>query len=199
MRVVRILNSGLKSIIKLTSRPKPQTEAAPSFVELRGSVDQTIALLAEAGSRLKRLQLDLEDYAAQNWEREKESEEKYYRMTISLFLLLDHLENLAKDQKKSDEIDWLHKKIRRILEDEEIEEITVEKGDHFSGIYHKHVGDRPDEVEKGTVLEVTRKGYYIRGQAQEDSVILRPAEVIVSSGPSGKQPESKIAKKEVEE
>ena len=195
MNVVKILNEWLKCITKLTSRfkkPRPEVERA-TFLKLRDSARQLTRLMVEARSNLGKLQLDLEDYGAETWERERKFEEKYYRMADSLFLLLDHLENLAKDEKKSDEIDWIYKKTRRILEDEGIEEILAKKGDHFSGIYHKHVGDRPDELPKGIVLEVVRKGYFIRSQPGIDDVVLRPAETIISSGPSGKQPESKTA------
>lgn len=195
MRFVKILNGWLKGIIKLIpqpERPKPEVEPA-SFPKLRDSVRQLMGLMAEARSNLERLQLDIEDYGAGSWIREKESKEKYYRMASSLFLLLDHLENLAKDKEKSDEIDWLYKRIRRILEDEGIEEIPAKKGYLFSGVYHEHVDDRAGEFPEHTVLKVVRKGYFIRGQTGTDDVILRPAEVIVSSGPPEKQPESKIS------
>jgi molecular chaperone GrpE (heat shock protein) len=111
-----------------------------------------------------------------------------------VFLLLDHLENLAVGEKKPDEIEWLYTRIRRILEDEAIEEIQVGIGERFNGMYYKQVGSCPDELPRDAVLEVTRKGYFIRGQPGQDNAILRPAEVIVSDGPLGKKPESKISK-----
>lgn len=195
MRIVTILNGWLKNIIKPTIQlkdSKPETKST-SFPKLRDSMKQLMGLMAEARSNLERLQLDIEDYGAGSWMREEESKKKYYRMVSSLFLLLDHLEDLVKNEEKPDEIDWLYKRIRRILEDGGIEEISAKKGCLFNSIYHEYVDNRPSEFPKGIVLEVVRKGYFIRGQTGTDDVILKLAEVIVSSDPPEKQPESKIS------
>jgi molecular chaperone GrpE (heat shock protein) len=168
--------------------PKKRSgQASLPFVRLRDSVSQISGLLTEAGTNLEKLHLDIEDYGAKSWNQEKELEGKYYRLADSLFLLIDHLENAIKDGKKSDEIGWIYRRICRILEDEGIEEIPVKRGDQFNSTYHKHVDSRPEELPKSTVLEVTRKGYYMKDETGED-IILRPAEVVVSGGPSVKQP-----------
>jgi molecular chaperone GrpE (heat shock protein) len=166
------------------------------FSTLRERLDYVINQSGDMNSRLKLFQDELEKWGAASWQKEKKSKDKYYCITDSLILLLDHLENLAKSEKRSDELDWLYKRTRRILEDEGIEEIPVKKGDRFDGLYHKQVSDQPDEHPLGTVLEVARKGYYEKGVTGGDDVILRPVEVIVSSGLSGKQPESKRSKEE---
>lgn len=172
---------------KTVSPIKIDSKAPLPFSKLCDNVKQLSGLLLEAGANLGKLHLDLEDYGAKSWNQEKELEEKYLRTVYSLFLLLDHLENSAKDEKKSDEIGWIYRRTLRILEDGGIEEIPVKTGDYFSDTHHKSVKSRPDELPPSTVLEITRKGYHTKSKTGED-IILRPAEVIVSSGVSGKQP-----------
>ncbi len=169
---------------KTASPTKIDSKTPLPFFKLCANVKQLSGLLAEAGANLDKLYLDLEDYGAKSWNQEKELEEKYLRMVYSLFLLLDHLENSAKDEKKADEIGWIYRRTLRILDDEGIEEIPVKMGDYFSDTRHKSVKSRPDELPKSAVLEITRKGYYTKSKTGED-IILRPAEVIVSSGVSG--------------
>ena len=75
--------------------------------------------------------------------------------------------------------------ISRILAEEGIEEIPVKTGDKFSSTNHKRVESRPDSSLKSSVLEITRKGYWIKSENGED-IVLRPTDVIVSSGTSVK-------------
>jgi len=192
MNVLHILKRLLKK--DAAKESKLEVERVP-FPELRFSMNKLSGLMAEATSDINRIFLDLEDYGAESWRRERETTKRYRRIVDSLFLLLDHLENLAVGEKKPDETEWLYTRICRILEDEAIEEIQVGKGEPFNGIYHKQVESRPDDLPRDAVLEVSRKGYFVRGQPGQDDAILRPAEVIVSNGSLETQPESKISKK----
>ncbi len=155
----------------------------PSFLKLRGNLEKITGQIPEIGSQLDNLRLDLEDYAAENLKNEEELKEKYYRMTDNLFLLLDHFEIHKKSGKKSGKIDWFYEKTRWILEQEGIEEIPVARGDSFDGIYHQEIRSLPHKLPDGTILEVSSKGYYIKGKTGKDDIILRPARVTVSSGP----------------
>ncbi|MFH1437679.1 MAG: nucleotide exchange factor GrpE [Pseudomonadota bacterium] len=158
---------------------------SPSIAGMRDKMDRITQLLAEAGSRVENFQADLEDFGAERWEKEQKFKDSYRRLTENLVLLCDHLELQARGSTRPDPLERLMKKAGRILEEEGIEEIPVMEGDRFDGMLHKHAGQRGNGKPRGTVLEVVRKGYRVRQPALGDeNMILRPAEVIVSSGPS---------------
>jgi molecular chaperone GrpE (heat shock protein) len=125
-----------------------------------------------------------------NWQRERDFDEKYSFILRKLFFLLDHCDNFVKLGKYTDEIKWFHKSILEILENEKIEKMPVKQGDLFDSMYHKCIGERPTVYQKGTIIENTRIGYYKKGKTNEDDIILRPAEVIISSGTPVIQSES---------
>ena len=152
------------------------------FAALRERLDGLIDQLDNGISQLMLFRRDLESWSAASWRREKELEEKHGSMIGDLFLLLDHFDILLKAKREPDEIEWICRRTRRILEDRRIEEIPVRKGARFSDLYHEYLGGRQDELPKGTVVEVARKGYFIRGRTDEDDLVLRPAGVIVSDG-----------------
>ena len=169
-------------------RSQPAVEAgastAPSaFAGLRKKAGRITKLLMEARSSIEGFNVDLEDYAAESWEKEKELNNRYHSLASSLFLLIDNLEVQERSGGPDDGSEWLVRRARKMLAREGIVEIPVSEGDTFDGMYHKHAGDRDDERPEGAVLEVTRKGYYVRGRSSdEDDIILRHAEVIVSRG-----------------
>lgn len=177
-------NRRLKNITRPALQKKTDTKATSPFLKLSDNIDKIIRLITETSSDMKSLQLDIEDYGAESWKNEEKLKEKYYRMVDNLFLLLDHFEIFKKRERESDKINWFYEKTRRILEEEGIEEIPVKKGDHFNGIYHEHVKSNPDKLPKGVVLDILLKGYYIKGKVEKDDIVLRPAKVTVSSGPS---------------
>ncbi len=169
-------------------RSQPPAEAkggaAPSaFAGLRKKAGRITKLLMEARSSIEGFNVDLEDYAAESWEKEKELNNRYHSLASSLFLLIDNLEVQERSGGPDDGSEWLVRRARKMLAREGIEEIPVSEGDAFDGMYHKHAGDRDDERPEGAVLEVTRRGYYVRGASpDEDDIILRHAEVVVSRG-----------------
>jgi molecular chaperone GrpE (heat shock protein) len=138
--------------------------------------------LVDAVSNLQNLKLDIEDYGAENWQRERELATDYHRITNNLFFICDLLENQLESDKKTDETLWFHSSIKQIFDDEKIMEIPVKKGDPFNGDYHKSVENVFDEAPKDTILEVIRKGYYKKEQVK-NVITLRYVEVIVSKGP----------------
>jgi len=166
-------------------RPEAQAEDSPSLAQLRYRIEDIAGQLRAAGSDLSGLQVDLVSYGAERWERERDFLERYHHLTEHLFLLLDHLEVQVKGAVSPEGSRQLYRKANRILEEEGIEEISVMEGDPFDGKLHKHVGERPGDAPQGTILEVARKGYIIRHDITgEDEFVLRPAEVIVSTGPT---------------
>jgi molecular chaperone GrpE (heat shock protein) len=198
MAVVIVLGLGLAGLILMTWRrlqPALAAESgasqedatereAPSLAQLRYKIDNISKQLRSAGTDLGGLQVDLVSYGAERWERERGFLERYSHLTEHLFLLLDHLELQVKAAPAREGGEALYRKAARILEDEGIEEIAVREGDAFDGKLHKHVGEKPGDAPQGTILEVARKGYVLRNElAGEEEFVLRPAEVIVSSGP----------------
>jgi molecular chaperone GrpE (heat shock protein) len=117
------------------------------------------------------------------WNQEKEARTKYHGLINGVLLWLDHFEQAAKENKTGKADEWLFRKARRILEDEGIEEIAVKRGEMFDGRRHKQGGSRPDGLPKDAILELLRKGYYIKGRGNQEDVVFRPAEVVCSSGP----------------
>lgn len=155
---------------------------AYSFAKLRNSSAQMSKVLTDTGAIFKSLQLDIEDYGAQSWKKEKEAKTKHFNLLTDLFLVIDYLEDSVKKGKNTGELEWFYKKMLRILEDSGIEETPVKIGESFSGVYHKYVGESCASIPKGCILELSRKGYLIRGKTNAEDIVLRPAEVIVSIG-----------------
>jgi molecular chaperone GrpE (heat shock protein) len=159
-------------------------------VKVNEGLNRIKNLISDANSNISEFQLDVEDYVAMNWQRERDFDEKYSFILRKLFFLLDHCDNFVKLGKYTDEIKWFHKSILEILENEKIEKMPVKQGDLFDSMYHKCIGERPTVYQKGTIIENTRIGYYKKGKTNEDDIILRPAEVIISSGTPVIQSES---------
>ncbi|MCP4678023.1 MAG: nucleotide exchange factor GrpE [Deltaproteobacteria bacterium] len=159
------------------AEPSDRVRKRAGFAELRDLANQLSNNLVDAGEMVEALNLDLEDFGVEGWRREKALEEKYRNLARNVFLVIDHLD-LKKEQ---DEVRWFYEKLKRILEDEGIEEMSVSAGEQFDGMYHKHVGEEPTELPAGAIIEVKRKGY-VKEREKDDFVVLRQAEVTVSLG-----------------
>ncbi|MBI4333986.1 MAG: nucleotide exchange factor GrpE [Chloroflexi bacterium] len=164
------------------SPAKGSASVVPSLLQLTDNVSEISLLLGKAGTNLEKFKLDLEDHEAQSWKEKSESMGNYHRLVANLFLLLDHLDRLGRVGKASAEVQWTLQKTKQLLEDENIHEIPAKIGDGFDGVYHKAVDSRPDELPKGAIVEIARKGYYKMGHSREEDTVLRNAEVVVSSG-----------------
>jgi len=175
----------------LSSQPPPPRAGRdgdlPALSSMRREASRMTGLLLESRASLEGLKVDLEDFAAESWEKEKKLGQRYRSLASSMFLLLDHVELASRAGEAREEDERIARMVRQALEREGIEEIPVKAGDGFDGTYHRHSGDRPGEGPAGSVLEVARKGYFIRGAAGADEdLVLRHAEVIVSSGVPGR-------------
>jgi molecular chaperone GrpE (heat shock protein) len=173
--------------------PKPEAERL-SFLETCNNIRQLTEIMGKATSGLKTVLLDIEDFWTESWKREKESKKRYHHVVENLILLLDYLENRTADavEEKSDESNWLYKRLCQILENEGIIEMLVGKGELFNGKYHIQVESRQDELPRDAILEVTRKGYFMKSLSGQEDAVFRSAEVIVSNGPPEKQPEAPV-------
>ena len=164
-----------------SSNQKLDEAETPTYVRLQDSAEQTEGLLSEAVSNLTSLKHGLEDYWTERYEAEKGLETRYFRLIRGLLLLLDYFEDALKEH-GSPEVGWFHEQSQRLIEDEGLEVIPVSEGSVFDGRYHKYVDERPGNAPRGTIIEVTRKGYCTRNATGGSEVILRPAEVVISSG-----------------
>lgn len=176
----------MRSMLERQAEPQEaeSQDEAPEFTSLRKKASTIASLLEEARGGLDGFNVDLEDFGAESWEREKSLRRKYGSIVDSLFLLMDHIQVEEDAGRTSVDLDWVRERMGKLMEQEGIREIPVREGDEFDGMYHKHAGDRPHKTPPQTILEVSRRGYYVpQGPDDEDDVILRHAEVVVSRGP----------------
>jgi hypothetical protein len=166
-------------------RPVPDEQATPSFSKLTLGLNRFTRLYDEAGEKLRALSLDLEDFGATSWEIEKRMMDSYVSVTDSLFLLIDHLELQSRGERSSAESDRFLRRLRELLDDENIHEIGIAPGDDIDPKLCSRAGDREDAAPPGTVLEVVRKGYVRKKGPTGGDLVLRQAEVIVSRGIAG--------------
>lgn len=161
-------------------------DAVPPLAVLRDESDQISQLLTQscsyaksADSRLNAFQSRLNQYAVSTWQTAEQSQNMCLKILRDLVLLLDHLE-IFQRKVRAKYVTSLIRRIEEILLDARVEEISPDEGTGFNGARHKIVGQRKDESSTGAVLEVTRKGYMLTIK-EKSNVILRPAEVIISS------------------
>jgi Mg-chelatase subunit ChlD len=152
-------------------------------VRWRGSALKKLKLPDPAVEELRAKRLDLEDRLVSAWEAERAARDGQRRIAEELFLVLDHLDRADMGASGDDRLRWFRDKLGRALAGAGIDEIRVAVGDAFDGGVHRHVGERDADLPRGAVLAVTRKGYVRRGEAERDEeCVLRPAEVVLSSG-----------------
>ncbi len=176
---------------KEEERAEPSNEVAKEggFAALRDVSNGLHNLLVDASELSEHLNLDLEDFGVEGWKKQKALKEKYGELARGVFLLIDHLEIGVDDA--GQDLGWLHDKIGRILEDENIDEMAVDQGDEFDGQIHVHVGEDDAHLPPGTVIQVKRKGYVHKDGDEKEPFVLRRAEVVVQRGKPEKKPEKK--------
>jgi molecular chaperone GrpE (heat shock protein) len=158
--------------------------SSPSFAKLSQAMSRLQRSWNEAEKHVRALSLDLEDYGIESWEIEQRLLDNYASLADSLFLLIDHLEVQSRAGRAGDPA-WFRSRLRQILDDESIHEISAEPGDEAQPARHVRTGERPDPAPPGTVLELVRRGWVKRrGAIGDEDLVLRKAEVIVSAGPA---------------
>jgi len=182
-----------------TRLPPPEPESPASLADLRGRVNEVsgaisdaASVLAAAASRLAGFQARLDEHSLAIWQAAKDSQNRHLGMAGDLLLLLDHLERPAtpafSQSDSGQAIAFVLRRLEKILDDAEIVPIPVRRGEPFDPSLHKPVDRREDELPQGTVLEVARRGY-LTGCTPQGGLVLRRAEVILSSGPPAPPPE----------
>lgn len=176
------------------TRPGP---ADSSFVGLREqSADigrdlmQLSSLAASAGMRMTDFARAFERHAFGSWEGSKQLQERCQELLRAMIIFRDRIEQLREGRIPPDRVrsvaETCDLQIGEALSQAGVQEIPVQIGQPRDPSTHNVVGLAPGEQLKGVVLEVVRRGYAVadeRGQL----VPIRPAEVVVSSGPASLQ------------
>jgi molecular chaperone GrpE len=165
----------------------------PSPPEPAGSVDSEdpMAGLQADLDRFRELalrsQADFENYKKRA-AREKEDAVKYANSTLlqRLVSILDNFElGMAAAKTEGDQspiyagMVLVQKQLNDLLEESGLEVIEA-AGKKFDPNLHEAIAHEPSQSPEGTVIRQARRGYRFKDR------LLRPARVIVSSGPSNK-------------
>ena len=173
-------------------RMKPSASSAPSTVTDQIDTDDALSGLQADLDRFRdlalRSQADFENYKKRS-AREKEEAIQYANRSLleRLVAITDNFElglAAAKEQGKQSPIYsgmvLVQKQLNDLLAENGLQPIEAE-GKMFDPNLHEAIAHEPsDEVPEGTVLRQVRRGYRIKDR------LLRPAKVVVSSGPAKK-------------
>jgi molecular chaperone GrpE len=177
--------------------PGADTEDIPGDDDAAASEPQTVRIEADELVQLRsdvqrfrdlalRTQADLENYR-KRMAREKEEAVRYANMSLleDILPVIDNFEFGLQAAKGSNEessiyqgMEMVYKQIQDFLSRNNVEVIDA-TGQEFDPGVHEAMGQEPsDEIEQGHVVRQVRKGYKIGPR------LLRPANVMVSSGPA---------------
>jgi molecular chaperone GrpE len=143
-------------------------------------------------TRLKYLQADFENLQKRS-DRQIEEAKKYCteRLVIQLLDVQDELEMALKTAQSADSaqpliegVQMTLKKLRKVLEQEDVSPITCEAGKTFDpSCHHAVAAAERDDVEECIVLEEVRKGYKMKDKVIRPSIV----KVAVKSSKSQKE------------
>ncbi len=169
----------------------PQAKAASSPDPAAADSEDPMAGLQADLDRFRdlalRSQADFENYKKRA-SREKEEAVKYANSALlqQLVSILDNFElglAAAKTQAQESPIYsgmvLVQKQLNDLLSENGLEPIEAE-GKKFDPNLHEAIAHEPNESREGTVIRQARRGYRLRDR------LLRPARVVVSSGPAKK-------------
>src|SRR5213080_3519104 len=183
-------NKGTKERAPLKTSPSLAASATAAGADQTDTEDPMAGLQADL-DRFRdlalRSQADFENYKKRS-AREKEEAIKYAN---SLFLerlvsIIDNFElglTAAKEKGEQSPIYsgmvLVQKQLNDLLAENGLEPIEAE-GKKFDPNLHEAIGHEPSESREGTVIRQARRGYRLKDR------LLRPARVVVSSGPAKK-------------
>ncbi len=162
-----------------SSTGSPLEAAEQKIKKLRGFLRYCKKRRAEYLEGWQRSRAEFQNYLKQA-AREKEEFQKFAtdEVLLKLFPVLDALtfacgtlpEKLKEDAWAKGILS-IKKQFEAILRDNGIEEVATEAGSKFDPRLHEAVEQGESDQEKGTILEVTQKGYALHGK------LIRPARV----------------------
>jgi molecular chaperone GrpE len=156
-----------------------------SFAESPSNADQLTAELAAANDRALRLQAEMQNLRSRT-SREIADERRYAALPVlrDLLPVIDNIDRAIEAAEKAGEVENLlegfrlvRQQLMTILTRHQCEPIPAE-GEPFDPHFHEAILQQPSsEVPAGHVTMVTQSGYKLHER------VVRPAQVIVSSGP----------------
>ena len=168
--------------------PTPGRAAAES--EAGASITETESELAAERDRNLRLRAELENVRTRT-ARELADQHRYASLALARDLLpvLDNIDRALEAAAKSQEggalaegVRMVRQQLISVLERHNVREIPAQ-GEPFDPQYHEAILQQPsDEFASGSVMMVTQPGYQLHDR------IVRPSQVIVSSGRAGSGP-----------
>lgn len=173
----------------------PEIDESADGVFEQDAVVQLQSQVDDANSRLLRSQAELDNFRKRS-RREMEDQRRYAQFPIvsDLLTVVDNLERAvqATGQAETDNQQGLQEgvhlvtdQLKSILERHHCQMIEVREGDVFDPNCHEAVSQQPSEDHPaGSVLFVTQTGYQLHER------IVRPAQVVVSTGADDSQDSS---------
>src|SRR4029079_13340451 len=184
--------------MKKTPEPREEDKIPPPVAtesdnDTAETADELVASLQSDLDRFRdlalRTQADFENYKKRG-AREKDEAIKYANRTLleRLVPIVDNFElglSAARDQSEHSPIysgmSMILKQLIDFLTESGLEPVDA-VGKQFDPNLHEAIGHEPsDKVPEGRVIRQTRRGYRLKDR------LLRPATVVVSSGPTGRK------------
>jgi molecular chaperone GrpE len=173
-----------------SSAPEAAGEPAPPVPELDSERDELLEAIRQRDEyldSLQRLKAEFDNYR----KRVAREEERLVlraseRLVKQLIPMLDDLERAVDaaiehgELKLEDGVRLVHRSLANMLEREGLSEVDTDG--RFDPHTQEALLSQPSEEPDGTVIQVVQKGYRLGDQ------VLRPARVVVSSGPAEAQP-----------
>ncbi len=177
-----------------TGRP---AQPGPAFASLREqgqdvshALHQASGQLNDAGAKLALLQKGWEQLSVAAWAARSSLEQQHFRLANDLFSILDIRQAVQEgivSTAPGQTLEIVFRRLRESFEDAGITSIDVTPGAQFSGELHNSVRECHCEQPARSIVKVVRAGYMLASGAT-GSVVLRPADVVVSLGPASPSP-----------
>ena len=172
-------------MIDETREPGPAETAEPEAGEGEPELDAARRQAEEYLSDLRRLAADFDNYRKRV---ARDTELQASRATESLVgELLPVLDNLERaldasehheEAKVADGVKLVRQQLQDLLGRRGLEEIAAEPGDAFDPHVHEALSHQPSDQVEGSIAAVWQRGYRL------GTHVMRPARVVVSSGPA---------------
>lgn len=171
--------------------PQPTDRAFVALRDQSSEISQNLmrlsSLATSVGMQMTEFHRGFEQFTFGRWEDHKQLQQKCQQMVRGLIAVRDRMEQFQSGMISPEKLPTLAETCSvdacEALCQAGIVEIPVEIGQLLDPSIHKCVGRRADGRPKDAVLEVIRCGYAVAGE-RDGMVPIRPAEVIVSSGPA---------------
>ncbi len=168
----------------------PRSTKANPLTAVRQAVQGALPVVEEQFAALRTMEellLAVEDCVGQAWHEREALIDDYYQILRGLLRVLDDCRIVTEENA---ELDVVCSGLGKLLDEQQVEQIEVHDGDSFQP--ERHDCEQTEESEQyapGTVLRVVETGYQ-RRLANGNTVVVRPARVVVSEQKRTKSKES---------